>query len=66
MLTLILDLILGPHVEERCILSLQPSHAQHRACLGEENIIVSLPQSPQSCVQSGFRIKILFCWPIKS
>ena len=60
MLALILDLILRPHVKERCILPLQTSHAQHCACLGGENIIVSLPQSPQSCVQSGFRIKSYF------
>ena len=39
MLALILNLILGPHVKERCILPLQPSHAQHCACLGGENMI---------------------------
>ena len=39
MLALILDLILGPHVKERCILPLQTSHAQHCACLCGENMI---------------------------
>ena len=39
MLALILDLILRPHVQESRILPLQPSHAQHCACLGGENMI---------------------------
>merc|ERR1719187_1667906 len=52
MLALILDLILGPHVKERCILPLQTSHAQHRACpcvsLPLEVIVEPLlPQSDQ-------------------
>ena len=58
MLALVLDLILGPHVKERCILPLQTSHAQHCACLGGENIIVYVRKDSAGLMVECFIVEV--------